>query len=334
MFRIYIRERSSWILLFGFLQVLAAFVVYMDSAISLKPFLYYTFLSAIIFTGFIFLRYQKETRFYREVAEREDNLDLSSIPESNSPFEKIIESGLVSQTERFKQEYTRNWTLLEQEKDELLSWIHEVKTPLTAMHLMIDRIEDQNLKSALTYEWLRIHLLLDQQLHQKRIPSMENDLYIEIVNLEDILFNEIKSLQSWCMQKGIGFEMEMEETEALSDAKWFSFIIRQLLTNAVKYSEESDIMISSFQHDGKISLRIQDFGRGIDQRDLPRIFEKGFTSTSNHHENAATGMGLYLAKKAADQLKIKIRAESVLDKGTIMTLVFPTRNDFNRITGM
>ncbi|MBN8201081.1 sensor histidine kinase [Bacillus sp. NTK034] len=334
MFRKYIRERVSWILLFGFLQLLAAFVVYMDSAISLKPFLYYTFLSAIIFTGFIFLRYQKETRFYREVAEREDNLDLSSIPESESPFEKIVESGLVSQTERFKQEFTRNWTLLEQEKDELLSWIHEVKTPLTAMHLMIDRIGDQDLKSSLTYEWLRIHLLLDQQLHQKRIPSMENDLYIEMIHLEDILFSEIKSLQSWCMQKGIGFEMELEETEALSDAKWLSFIIRQLLTNAVKYSEKSDISISSSQHDGKISLRIQDFGRGIDQRDLPRIFEKGFTSTANHHENAATGMGLYLAKKAADQLKIKIHAESYIGKGTIMTLVFPTRNDFVSITGM
>ncbi|UOE53208.1 sensor histidine kinase [Bacillus sp. CMF12] len=334
MFRKYIWERLSWILLFGFLQVLAAFVVYMDSAISLKPFLYYTFLSAIIFTGFIFLRYQKETRFYREVAEREDNLDLSSIPESESPFEKIVESGLVSQTERFKKEFTQNWTLLEQEKDELLSWIHEVKTPLTAMHLMIDRIGDQTLKSALTYEWLRIHLLLDQQLHQKRIPSMENDLYIEMINLEDILYSEIKSLQSWCMQKGIGFEMEMEETEALSDAKWFSFIIRQLLTNAVKYSEKSDILISGSQHDGIISLRIQDFGRGIDQRDLPRIFEKGFTSTANHHENAATGMGLYLAKKAADQLKIKIHVEACLGKGTIMTLVFPTRNDFVSITGM
>lgn len=334
MFRIFIRERLSWILMFGFLQVLAAFVVYIDSAISLWPFLYYTFLSAIIFTGFLFLRYQKEIRFYREAAEREDNLDLSSIPEARSPFEKIIESGLVSQTERFKQEYNRNWTLLEQEKDELLSWIHEVKTPLTAMHLMIDRIEDQNLKSAMTYEWLRIHLLLDQQLHQKRIPSMENDVYIEIVQLEDILFSEIKSLQSWCMQKGIGFDMELEETEALSDGKWLSFIIRQLLTNAVKYSAESDILISSFHQDGRITLKIQDTGRGIDQRDLPRIFEKGFTSTANHHENAATGMGLYLAKKAAEQLKIQILAESVLGKGTIMTLVFPTRNDFVSITGM
>ena len=73
---------------------------------------------------------------------------------------------------------------LEQEKDELLSWIHEVKTPLTAMHLMIDRLDDETMKTHLTYEWLRIHLLLDQQLHQKRIPFIENDLYIENIDLE------------------------------------------------------------------------------------------------------------------------------------------------------
>ena len=49
---------------------------------------------------------------------------------------------------------------LEEEKDELLAWIHEVKTPLTAMHLMIERVDDETIKIKLTYEWLRIHLLL------------------------------------------------------------------------------------------------------------------------------------------------------------------------------
>ena len=90
---------------------------------------------------------------------------------------------------------------LEEEKDDLLSWIHEVKTPLTAMHLMIERLDDETMKAQLTYEWLRIHLLLDQQLHQKRIPFMENDLYIEQTDLKVLIFREIKALQSWCIAK-------------------------------------------------------------------------------------------------------------------------------------
>ncbi|MDT1800526.1 hypothetical protein QK887_26075, partial [Salmonella enterica subsp. enterica serovar Oslo] len=78
------------------------------------------------------------------------------------------------------------------EKDELLSWIHEVKTPLTTMQLMIERMEDETLKAQLQYEWLRIYLLLDQQLHQKRIPFIQNDLLIEVSALEPIIFQEIR----------------------------------------------------------------------------------------------------------------------------------------------
>lgn len=73
---------------------------------------------------------------------------------------------------------------------------------------------------------LRIHLLLDQRLHQRRIPFIENDLYIENTDLETIIFDEIKTPQSWCIQKGIGFDIHLEVTEVLSDAKWLAFIMK------------------------------------------------------------------------------------------------------------
>ncbi len=202
----------------------------------------------------------------------------------------MIEQKIINQTNQLKQVASQDRLALEQEKDEILSWIHEVKTPLTAMHLMIDRLNDERMKAQLTYEWLRIHLLLDQQLHQKRIPFMENDLYIEHIALEPLIFKEIKALQSWCMKKGIGFEVQLEASEVLSDAKWLAFIIRQLLTNAVKYSDSSDIIIKSYLQNDQSIMEVKDFGRGIDPKDLPRIFEKGFTSTTVHQDNAATGM--------------------------------------------
>ena len=163
---------------------------------------------------------------------------------------------------------------------------------------------------------------------------MENDLSIETVHLREILIMEIKDLRSWCMQKGIGFDLQLEVSEVLSDAKWLSFIIRQLLTNAVKYSQESDIIIKSYQSDKEIKLDIIDFGRGIDVKDLPRLFDKGFTSTRNHHDNSSTGMGLYLAKKAAQPLLIHIDVQSTLKQGTVFTLTFPQKNEFIRITSM
>lgn len=334
MIRKFLTERISWISLIVILQLLALFVAFVDQTVPLSSMLYYILLSGILVILFLFGRYQKETRFYTKLEERDNDLDLTTFPEADSPFESVIETNVRDQMEQLKQEASRNHSLLEQEKDELLSWIHEVKTPMTAMRLIIDRIEDYKLKSQLTFEWMRIHLLLDQQLHQKRIPFIENDLYIEEVELEPLLFNEIKSLRSWCMQKGIGFDIDLQAETVLTDAKWLAFICRQLMTNAIKYSEESEITIVSAEKDGRVKLMIQDEGRGIDPRDLPRIFEKGFTSTAAHQDKNATGMGLYLTDRIRKALKIEIDVQSELGKGTTFILLFPEPNEFTKLRSM
>jgi len=332
MIKTFLIERRSWIILFLFLQALLLFVAYIDSSLSFMSVLYFVFLSMMIFTLFLIVRYHRETKFYKVLAEWDVDVDRNV--EGESPFEKLVEKVLAEQTAWFKQETTTNRLSLEQEKDELLAWIHEVKTPLTTMNLIIDRLDNPLLKSQLTHEWLRIHLLLDTQLHQRRIPFIENDLYIEETDLKPLLFQEMKTLQSWCMQKGIGFEIDLAIPSVLSDPKWLAFIIRQLLSNAVKYSEDSDIVIQSYKQADRTILKIQDSGRGIDRKDLPRIFDKGFTSTTKHDDHAATGMGLYLTIKAAEPLLIHIDVESEPGKGTTVTLVFPGQNDFVHIRGM
>jgi two-component system, OmpR family, bacitracin resistance sensor histidine kinase BceS len=334
MIKKFLIERKSWILLIIVLETLVLFVSFLDASIPFTSLFYIVFLSLLIFTVFLIIRYHKETKYYKSLVDWETHLDLTGLAEPETPFEKIISDSVSIQTVHLKQEASQNLLALEQEKDELLAWIHEVKTPLTAMALMIDRLDDDKAKASLTFEWLRIHHLLDQQLHQRRIPFMENDLYIEGTELKPLIFKEIKTLQSWCMQKGIGFEVDLEVNEVLTDAKWVAFIIRQLLTNAIKYSSEADIIIKSYQKDGQTCLEIRDFGRGISPHDLPRIFDKGFTSTFMHQENAATGMGLFLAKKAAQPLLIKIDVQSKLEEGTTFTLTFPKRNDFLHISGM
>jgi two-component system, OmpR family, bacitracin resistance sensor histidine kinase BceS len=334
MIRKYLIERRSWITLFLFLQLQFLFVAYLDATIPVRSILYMIFLSMIIFSLFMIFRYQKETAYFRSLQKWQSDLDVTEIAEATSPFEKIISEGIVQQTEQLKQQNEENWLQLEQEKDDLLSWIHEVKTPLTTMNLIIDRIDDPKLKAQLSFEWLRIHHLLDQQLHQSRIPFIQNDLFIEQVDLETVIHKEIKTLQSWCIQKGIGFDIDLQVTEVLSDGKWLAFILRQVITNAVKYCEASDINITSYQDDERTILKMEDFGRGIDPKDLPRIFDKGFTSTKNHQDQAATGMGLFLAKKATKPLLIEMAVESEQGRGTTFTLTFPLKNQFVQITGM
>lgn len=334
MIKEFILERKSWILLFILQQILILLISYLDPTIPFSSLLYIVFLSLIVFAIFLTVRYFKEIKFYKSLQDWDNSLDLASIDTANTPFTKLVVTHLTNQTEQLKETASQNQLALDQEKDELLSWIHEVKTPLTAMHLMIERLEPGTLKSQLLYEWLRIHLLLDQQLHQKRSAFIENDLYVEMVDLKQLVFKEIKALQSWCIQKGIGFDIKLEIKEVLSDGKWLVFIVRQLLTNAIKYSDSSDILIRSYSKNERTILEIVDYGRGINQQDLPRIFDKGFTSTTNHLDHSSTGMGLYLTKKVAKPLLIDINVQSQLNKGTKVTLTFPKKNEFDNMMSM
>lgn len=145
---------------------------------------------------------------------------------------------------------------------------------MTAMQLIIDRLQDEEAKVSLNYEWLRIHHLLDKQLHEKRIGNMENDVYMENVDLKRLIFQEIKAIQPWCIQKGIGFDVSPGVPAMVTDAKWLSFILRQLLVNAVQYSCGTDISISGKIADGRFQLSVADKGRGIDPKDLPRILKR------------------------------------------------------------
>lgn len=335
MIKSYLIERRSWILIFLLLHILILFVSYIDQTIPFHSVAYIVFLSAIIFSVFMVIRYKTETRFFRSLAKRDTDLDTFTLPDAKSPFERIALNTILNQTEHLKQATVNSQTLIEQEKDDLLSWIHEVKTPLTAMNLIIDRLDNEKNKSELTYEWMRIHHLLDSQLYQRRLQFIENDLLLENLDLRSIIHKEIRELQNWCIQKRIGFDLHLNVSEVLCDAKWLSFIIRQLLTNAVKYSDSSDIILSSYHaQNGHVTLTIQDFGRGIDPKDLPRIFDKGYTSAVEHTDNAATGMGLYLANKAAKPLMIDIGVDSQLGEGTQFTLTFPEKNDFVKVIDM
>lgn len=332
MIKKYIQERISWIICIVLLHGLFLFIAWIDPTLPLSSIAYIVFLSSIIFLVFFIIRYRKETDFFRQLEGADTVYDVSTTVK-RSPFEAIVQKHLLQQEQLYKAEQQVRASSIEREKDEIMAWIHEVKTPLTTMRLMIDRL-DAPLKQSFMVEWLRIDLLLDQQLHQKRIPFIENDSSIQQLSLRPLVHGEIKHVQYWCMQKGIGFDISLHAEEVLSDETWVRFIIRQILTNAVKYSEQADILIESYLVEEQVHLKIQDFGKGIAAKDLPRIFEKGFTSTSMQRDQSATGMGLYLVQQVATHLSITIDVVSRVGEGTTVIVTFPKTNAFIHLRGM
>lgn len=92
-----------------------------------------------------------------------------------------------------------------------------------------------------------------------------------------------------------------------------SFIVDQVLFNAIKYTKKGSITILLNDED---ILIIRDTGIGISSEDLPRIFEKGYTGYNGRFHKKSTGLGLYLSKKVANKLSCRMWVESELGKGT------------------
>lgn len=135
------------------------------------------------------------------------------------------------------------------------------------------------------------------------------------------------------MEKNIAVEFEGEENLVRTDRKWCRFIIRQILTNAVKYSPEGGMIVLSTTaiEDGPVRLTIRDEGPGIAAQDLPRIFDKGFTGENGRLQNAATGLGLYLAQTVADKIGIRLTVESESQSGTAIQMTFTAINAFESV---
>lgn len=340
LFLYFIRERVAWILFFGFFQLWLNILLTVDVTFTHTSILYMNGTNLLLFLVFFIWRYFMETRFVKSILKINkgdptfDQL-IAKIPEGRSLFDKMIIAEVEELILTGKQELNDASTTSLEEKDQTLSWIHEMKTPLTSMKLMIDNVEDPTQKKQLEVEWLRLHMLLDQQLHKTRLPSIEKDNVMEQVALQKVVFQEIKELMPWCIQRNIGFEISDLEKIILTDQKWLSFIIRQLISNAVKYSKEnSEIRIFTTTGDaGHLILSIQDEGVGIVPSDLPRIFEKSFTGKVGRESAASTGMGLYLAKNSAEKLGIRITVVSEIGQGSTFSLHFPKQNEMQQILG-
>lgn len=224
---------------------------------------------------------------------------------------------------------------LQEDTDDLLAWVHEVKAPLTSMNLIITQVEDTTIRRKLEYEWLRLHLLVDQQLHQTRYASIEKDNYMNEITLRTVVYEEIRAMQTWCLGKNIGFDVAELQESVMTDGKWLAFIVRQLLSNAIKYSPENTeiLVFTEVDHAGAKLLHIKDKGIGIRSEDLPRIFQKSYTGTAGRESAQSTGMGLYLAHNVAQKLGIRISVKSKVGEGSIFTLRFPVQNEYVKLTG-
>ncbi|RSJ88387.1 sensor histidine kinase [Streptococcus cristatus] len=197
-------------------------------------------------------------------------------------------------------------------------WAHQIKTPIAASSLLVGEIEDKKVKNQLEQELFKIESYVNIVLQYLRLESFHEDLILKKENVEDLVKEIVKKYAIFFIQKGLSLNLHDLDRTIITDKKWFVVILEQVLSNSLKYTSQGGIEIY-FQED---TLYIKDSGLGIQDADLLRVFERGFSGYNGRLTQQSSGLGLYLSKKIADELGHQISIASQVGQGTTVMISF------------
>lgn len=257
--------------------------------------------------------------FTRKSQQLDDLLKLKDVymqdlPVSSSSIETQYQQLLMKLDEMHRTLQQVNESQYSESLDYFTLWVHQIKTPISALRLLIQSKEAS--ETELQIQILRIEQYVEMALQYIKMSHMSQDLSIHHYNLENIVSEVIKKQAPFFIYKKLKLDLESFSYSVLTDEKWLSFVLEQILSNALKYTKEGSIHIY-MKGD---CLYIQDSGMGIKKEDLPRVFEKGFTGYNGRMDKKASGLGLYLCKQIIDNLGYSIHIESEVGKGTLVML--------------
>ena len=248
--------------------------------------------------------YKKHVQLYK--LQNEISISLENLPSPKTLMEEDYTNLILNLNKEYKTYISKSDIAKSDMIDYYTMWVHQIKTPISAMKLLIQTSESE-ISSDLSSELFKIEQYVEMVLSYIRLGSNENDFVIKEYDLDNIVRQAIRKYAPLFIRKKINLDFQPTTYKVLTDEKWLVFVIEQLLSNAIKYTNKGKISIYPLE-DKK--LVIEDTGIGISKEDIPRIFDKGFTGYNGRTDKKATGLGLYLCKNILDKLSHKISIES------------------------
>lgn len=280
-------------------------------------------------TSYILIEFITHKRYYNELIDTNESLDkkylISEVIKEPQFIEGKIVHNILKDSNRNMQEHVKLYKNMQNEYREYIeTWVHEVKTPIASMMLIAENYED-DIPKTMKYEIKKVENYIEQVLYYSKSNEVGSDYIIKEFNLEKVVKKVIKRNSNDFINKKIRIEIDGINEKVYSDSKWTEFILNQIIGNSLKYSkcEYGIISIYTKKNKNNIVLCIEDNGVGISEKDINRVFEKGFTGENGRVFGKSTGIGLYLCKKLCNKLGLGIKLESIKNKGTKVSIVFP-----------
>lgn len=289
--------------------------------------LYYCFLSLFVLLCFLLYRLYATWNLYElycnEKAKMEDFLLHSPKGWEERRYHKLMLE--------FYRQYLAKLSSMEDERKQnklmIYRWVHQLKTPLSVIQLIAQKNGYQSDYKKIFQSAGQMQYDLDQVLNMYKLDAVQNDFHVERISLRQIAKDSINELKSSFIERGIFPKLDAgEDLLVYSDSKWLRFVLYQLLTNALKYSDAGKtITVRAYTTPTAIVLSVEDEGCGIQPEDTSRIFDLFFTGQNGRLRGESTGLGLYMVKRILDYLGHSIQVDSTVDVGSKFQILFEKR---------
>lgn len=311
----YVKDRLVTLLLVGITAIIYLSVYFVYN-IDMEPVLYATYLIFLILVFYLFYDFYHYYKKHVHLTRIKSNILYSDdLPKKTSLLDKDYQE-LIAEVKKIT--YENDCVSKEQfqeMEDYFTLWVHQIKLPIAAMKLLIET-ESIPDKKLLKSELFRINQYSDMVLAYLRIKSTDTDYVFKSYDLDELVRQAIRKFSFEFIRKKIRIDFDETNMKVLTDEKWLVFVLEQLLSNTMKYTNEGNVHIYGYDS----TLFIEDTGIGIDPSDLPRVFEKSFTGFNGRSDKQASGLGLYLCKSIMNKLSHSIEIESQVNKGTKVIL--------------
>lgn len=278
---------------------------------------------------FFIYEYRQRKLYFKELEESIDKLDKKYLISEVIDYPNYADSVpyyimMKKSSKSMIEEITKIKNQRKDYKEYIEQWIHEVKNPIAAIKI-IEENNKLDISRAILSELRKIDGFVEQTLFYARSEEVEKDYLIKEISLEQCVNEVIIKNKELFISNNINIELDKLDKSIYSDSKWVEFIINQIVINSIKYRVGDNPAVKIYTEDIKngVELIIEDNGIGIDDSEINRVFEKGFTGNNGRLNQKSTGIGLYLCKKLCDKLGLGITIESQKNVYTKVIITFP-----------
>jgi PAS domain S-box-containing protein len=214
---------------------------------------------------------------------------------------------------------------------------HELKTPLASIKMSAKLLSDERVSNlngeqkelvqSISDDAERLLKITGELLNMTQVETGNMQMKVQSTNVFSIVMKASNAVQSQLQQKNISLRTNIQpQLPAINvDAEKTSWVLINFLTNAIKFSKESSsVIIKVFKENTDLIFSVKDEGIGIDEKYLPKIFDRYFKVPGQ--DQTGTGLGLAISKEFIEAQGGKIWAESELEKGSLFAFSLPVNS--------